>query len=127
MSHSFPGVFFAVTTVAVHAGGEKYSNYNSDTTPLNTTAIFLSTDMSWAVSRTGYMNGSSISGIQSTNISRAPYDTARTSLGSLRYYGLNLENGNYTVDLSFAEIVYPDITQDSTSRRVFDIYLQVIY
>lgn len=73
------------------------------------------------------MNGSSIAGIQSTNKSSAPYDTARTSLGSIRYYGLNLENGNYTVDLSFAEIVYQDIRQDATSHRFFDIYLQVIY
>lgn len=73
------------------------------------------------------MSGSSIAGIQNTNKSSAPYDTARTSLGSLRYYGLNLENGNYTVDLYFAEIVYPVTTQDATSRRVFDIYLQVIY
>ncbi|KAK9121961.1 hypothetical protein Syun_019578 [Stephania yunnanensis] len=48
-----------------------------------------------------------------------------TMLRSLRYYGLGLENGNYTVNLQFAEADFPDTrTWQSRGRRVFDIYVQ---
>ncbi|KAF8774969.1 hypothetical protein HU200_005017 [Digitaria exilis] len=47
------------------------------------------------------------------------------SPSSLRYYGIGLENGIYTVELQFAEFAYPDsLTWQSTGRRVFDIYVQ---
>ncbi|PWA94895.1 leucine-rich repeat transmembrane protein kinase [Artemisia annua] len=53
------------------------------------------------------------------------YTSARTAAISLTYYGLCLMNGNYTVRLHFAEIVF---TQDSTfyslGKRVFDVYVQ---
>ncbi|KAJ0734099.1 putative protein kinase RLK-Pelle-DLSV family [Helianthus annuus] len=53
------------------------------------------------------------------------FHTARLSAGSLRYYGLGLENGNYTVTLHFVELQIEDgPTWRSTGRRVFDIYLQ---
>ncbi|CAO2200913.1 unnamed protein product [Urochloa humidicola] len=53
------------------------------------------------------------------------FQTARMSPSSLRYYGIGLENGNYTIELQFAEFAYPDTpTWQSTGRRVFDIYLQ---
>uniref|UniRef100_A0A0E0L086 non-specific serine/threonine protein kinase n=1 Tax=Oryza punctata TaxID=4537 RepID=A0A0E0L086_ORYPU len=51
--------------------------------------------------------------------------SATMSPSSLRYYGLGLENGNYTVLLQFAEVAYPDSqTWQSLGRRVFDIYIQ---
>ncbi|XVF39984.1 hypothetical protein PTKIN_Ptkin01aG0076900 [Pterospermum kingtungense] len=53
--------------------------------------------------------------------------TSRVSPGSLRYYGLGLENGPYTVNLFFAETGIPDRstqTWDSLGRRVFDVYIQ---
>jgi hypothetical protein len=54
------------------------------------------------------------------------FQTARMSPSSLRYYGIGLENGNYTIELQFGEFAYPDSpTWQSTGRRVFDIYLQV--
>ena len=56
------------------------------------------------------------------------FETSRISPGSLRYYGLGLQNGNYTVSLQFAEMVLKDPsaqTWESTGRRVFDIYIQV--
>ena len=34
------------------------------------------------------------------------FQTARLSASSLRYYGLGLENGNYTVSLQFAKIAF---------------------
>ncbi|KAJ0080893.1 hypothetical protein Patl1_11733 [Pistacia atlantica] len=55
------------------------------------------------------------------------YQTSRQSLGSLRYYGLGLENGPYNVSLFFAEIVYEDRASrkwESLGRRAFDIYIQ---
>ncbi|KAK6931996.1 Protein kinase domain [Dillenia turbinata] len=55
------------------------------------------------------------------------FQTARLSAGSLRYYGLGLENGSYTVTLQFAEILFANRstqTWESLGRRVFDIYIQ---
>ncbi|KAK8618654.1 hypothetical protein V6N13_132639 [Hibiscus sabdariffa] len=55
------------------------------------------------------------------------YRSSRLSPGSLRYYGLGLENGPYTVRLFFAEIGFPDQTSQSwrsLARRVFDVYIQ---
>ncbi|TQE08759.1 hypothetical protein C1H46_005607 [Malus baccata] len=51
--------------------------------------------------------------------------TARLYALSLRYYGLGLENGNYTVSLEFAETAILDSTTwKSLGRQVFDIYTQ---
>lgn len=54
------------------------------------------------------------------------YRTARVSPLSLTYYGLCLGNGNYTVNLHFAEIIFTDDnTLYSLGKRLFDIYVQV--
>ncbi|XP_052107607.1 probable LRR receptor-like serine/threonine-protein kinase At1g07650 [Arachis duranensis] len=53
------------------------------------------------------------------------YTNARASPISLTYYGFCLGNGNYNVDLHFAEIVFIDETYKSLGRRIFDIYIQV--
>ncbi|KAK7272598.1 hypothetical protein RJT34_29303 [Clitoria ternatea] len=53
------------------------------------------------------------------------YMNARVSPTSLTYYGFCLGNGNYTVNLHFAEIMFTnDQTYSSLGRRVFDIYIQ---
>ncbi|XP_021895070.1 probable leucine-rich repeat receptor-like serine/threonine-protein kinase At3g14840 isoform X2 [Carica papaya] len=53
------------------------------------------------------------------------YMEARISAISLTYYGFCMGNGNYTVNLHFAEIVFTaDKTFNSLGRRVFDIYIQ---
>ncbi|KAK8589037.1 hypothetical protein V6N13_087915 [Hibiscus sabdariffa] len=55
------------------------------------------------------------------------YQTSRLSPGSLRYYGLGLENGLYTVKLFFAETGFEDrISQSwrSLGRRIFNVYIQ---
>uniref|UniRef100_A0A165YX72 non-specific serine/threonine protein kinase n=1 Tax=Daucus carota subsp. sativus TaxID=79200 RepID=A0A165YX72_DAUCS len=53
------------------------------------------------------------------------YKTARTSPVSLTYYGLCLGNGNYTVSLHFAEIVFTnDRSFNSLGKRIFDVYIQ---
>ncbi|XP_073155718.1 probable leucine-rich repeat receptor-like serine/threonine-protein kinase At3g14840 [Henckelia pumila] len=87
----------------------------------------------WASSRTGHFlndgissdsyteqNSSSISGTDSQL-----YMDARISPLSLTYYGFCLINGNYTVDLHFAEIrITDDRTYSSLGRRIFDVYIQ---
>ncbi|KAL1537958.1 putative leucine-rich repeat receptor-like serine/threonine-protein kinase isoform X2 [Salvia divinorum] len=53
------------------------------------------------------------------------YTTARLSPLSLTYYGFCLRNGNYKVNLHFAEIMFTNgKTYGSLGRRVFDIYIQ---
>ncbi|XVE63320.1 hypothetical protein DITRI_Ditri07aG0010600 [Diplodiscus trichospermus] len=53
------------------------------------------------------------------------YTNARLSPISLTYYGFCLGNGNYTVNLHFAEIMFTnDNTYSSLGRRMFDIYIQ---
>jgi hypothetical protein len=55
------------------------------------------------------------------------YMDARVSPNALTYYGFCLGNGNYTVNLHFAEIMFSDDkTFSSIGRRVFDIYIQVL-
>ncbi|KAI3796767.1 hypothetical protein L1987_39452 [Smallanthus sonchifolius] len=53
------------------------------------------------------------------------YTTARRSPLSLTYYGRCLVNGNYTVTLHFAEIVFRDTrSYQGLGRRAFDVYVQ---
>ncbi|XP_022879645.1 probable LRR receptor-like serine/threonine-protein kinase At1g07650 isoform X3 [Olea europaea var. sylvestris] len=53
------------------------------------------------------------------------YTDARLSPLSLTYYGRCLANGNYTVTLHFAEIVFRDDNSfQSLGRRMFDVYIQ---
>jgi len=54
------------------------------------------------------------------------YTKARVSPLSLTYYGLCLMNGNYTVMLHFAEIIFTnDRSFNSLGKRIFDVYIQV--
>ncbi|XP_062153041.1 probable LRR receptor-like serine/threonine-protein kinase At1g07650 isoform X2 [Alnus glutinosa] len=53
------------------------------------------------------------------------YTKARVSPLSLTYYGLCLMNGNYTVMLHFAEIIFTnDRSFNSLGKRIFDVYIQ---
>ncbi|GLT46362.1 hypothetical protein SLA2020_201230 [Shorea laevis] len=53
------------------------------------------------------------------------YISARLSPISLTYYSFCMGNGNYTVNLHFAEIMFTDDkTYKSLGRRIFDIYIQ---
>ena len=91
----------------------------------------------WAISNVGlfaerqnqqYVQ-STLAQVRSTNTPEL-YRTSRLSPGSLRYYGLGLENGPYTVNLFFAETGFPGRSTESwksLARRVFDVYIQVIF
>ncbi|XP_031474105.1 probable LRR receptor-like serine/threonine-protein kinase At1g53440 isoform X2 [Nymphaea colorata] len=53
------------------------------------------------------------------------YTKARISPTTMTYYGLCLQNGNYTVELHFAELMFTNgPTFTSIGERIFDIYIQ---
>ncbi|XVE63321.1 hypothetical protein DITRI_Ditri07aG0010700 [Diplodiscus trichospermus] len=93
---------------------------------------FLQSGSNWAISNTGhFLDGDFPDTYTLTNESELYmndsqlYTTARISPISLTYYGFCLGNGNYTVNLHFAEIRFTnDSTFNSLGRRIFDIYLQ---
>ncbi|XP_028556759.1 probable LRR receptor-like serine/threonine-protein kinase At1g56140 [Dendrobium catenatum] len=120
-------------------GGENVTssdgtNFEIDNANLGATSYFVTNVKKWAVSNSGsFIDASNpnanyiiSSQIQSQNtLDSKLFKTARTSPSSLRYYGLGLQNGNYTVKLQFSEIGIPDQpTWESLARRVFDIYIQ---
>jgi hypothetical protein len=107
--------------------------YERDNETLGPATYYVTNEERWAVSNVGYFTGSnspqyiSTSPSQFTSIDSELFQTTRLSASSLRYYGLGLENGNYTVRLQFVEIAFPDdSTWQSLGRRVFDIYIQVL-
>uniref|UniRef100_A0A0D3G578 non-specific serine/threonine protein kinase n=1 Tax=Oryza barthii TaxID=65489 RepID=A0A0D3G578_9ORYZ len=107
--------------------------FEADPTSLGTAAYYVTSQTRWGVSSVGNFfqgtNGmdriySSSKHFQNTVDSKL-FETARMSPSSLRYYGLGLENGNYTVLLQFAEFSFTETpTWQSLGRRVFDIYVQ---
>ncbi|KAG8067608.1 hypothetical protein GUJ93_ZPchr0005g16265 [Zizania palustris] len=106
--------------------------YEVDPVDLGAASYYVSSQTRWAVSNVGqYYLAPEAKNIiysplhfQNSDDSKL-FETARMSASSLRYYGLRLENGNYTVLLQFAEFAFPDTkTWQSLGRRVFDIYVQ---
>ncbi|XP_062169467.1 probable leucine-rich repeat receptor-like serine/threonine-protein kinase At3g14840 isoform X2 [Alnus glutinosa] len=87
---------------------------------------------SWAFSSTGnFMDNGDDDTYIVSNSSRLSmtnpelYMNARLSPISLTYYAFCLRNGNYKVNLHFAEIMFTDDkTYRSLGRRIFDIYIQ---
>ncbi|XP_062168843.1 probable LRR receptor-like serine/threonine-protein kinase At1g56130 isoform X4 [Alnus glutinosa] len=105
--------------------------YERDNETLGPATYYVTNTNRWAVSNVGYFTGSNNPQYTSTLLSQFTsidselFQTARLSASSLRYYGLGLENGNYTVSLQFVETAFPDtLTWQSLGRRVFDIYIQ---
>ncbi|PIA33873.1 hypothetical protein AQUCO_03900016v1 [Aquilegia coerulea] len=108
------------------------TTYDEDTDPGGASKFFLSR-YNWAYSSTGnFMDDDLDNDIYiAANTSRLTmndsrlYMNARLSPQSLTYYGICLLNGNYTVNLHFAEIMFTnDQNYSSLGRRVFDIYIQ---
>ncbi|KAJ4726500.1 putative Kinase [Melia azedarach] len=82
----------------------------------SSTGVYLGNESSLYTARNQY--GLNMSGA-------AYYQTARLSPQSLRYYGLCMINGSYTVKLHFAEIMYTnDQTYRSLGKRRFDVSIQ---
>ncbi|KAF3442364.1 hypothetical protein FNV43_RR16280 [Rhamnella rubrinervis] len=108
------------------------SSYDDDTDPAGPASFFQSRTH-WATSNTGnFMDDDhptdSYFTTNSTRLSMTNpelYMSARLSPISLTYYGFCMGNGNYTVNLHFAEIMFTDDkTYSSLGRRIFDVYIQ---
>ncbi|XP_064973468.1 probable LRR receptor-like serine/threonine-protein kinase At1g56140 isoform X1 [Musa acuminata AAA Group] len=126
------------SSFAVKCGGNKTITasdgtlYEIDNQILTTASYYVTETNKWAVSTVGSFSDASnadyilYSSSQFTNTLESElYQTARISPSSLRYYGLGLQNGNYTVKLHFAETQILDPpTWKSNGRRIFDIYIQ---
>ncbi|KAM3684245.1 hypothetical protein ACJW31_11G029400 [Castanea mollissima] len=122
---------------AIKCGGPQITSsdgivYERDNETLGPATYYVDDTERWAVSNVGYFSGSNNAQYTSSSLSQFTntldselFQTARLSASSLRYYGLGLENGNYTVSLQFAEIAFVNSnTWQSLGRRVFDIYIQ---
>jgi len=102
--------------------------YEEDSSPLGPSTF--TSYQKWAYSSTGsfmYNDGAGFlalaaSGSNVTGI----YETARLAPISLKYYGICMRKGSYTVKLHFAEIMFADDqTFRSNGRRFFDVAIQV--
>ncbi|EOY13460.1 Leucine-rich repeat transmembrane protein kinase [Theobroma cacao] len=121
----------------INCGGRQVSlggntTYEEDTDGSGPSRFFQSRS-NWAFSSTGHFldDDRPTDTYIGTNASKLSmndsqlYMNARISPISLTYYGFCLGNGNYTVNLHFAEIMFTnDNTYSSLGRRIFDIYLQ---
>ncbi|KAI4331787.1 hypothetical protein L6164_016742 [Bauhinia variegata] len=115
-------------SLTLTADGNKTLVYDADQDVVGA-ASFEQSRRNWAISNTGEFVDSS---------GHIPYyawtdesmtndlgKTARVSAISLTYYGFCLYEGNYTVSLHFAEIMFTDNkTFSSLGRRVFNVYIQ---
>ncbi|KAH9794185.1 putative LRR receptor-like serine/threonine-protein kinase [Citrus sinensis] len=126
-------------TLHINCGGAKintgHTKYEADMEARGA-SMFYSSGQYWAFSSTGKFmdddtdldnyirtNTSTLSKVSAVDLEL--YRTARVSPLSLTYYGLCLGNGNYTVRLHFAEIIFKnDSTFNSLGKRIFDIYIQ---
>ena len=123
---------------AIKCGGPQITSsdqivFERDSETLGPATYYLTDTNRWAFSNVGKFSGSNNPQYTSTSSSLFTntldselFQTARISAGSLRYYGLGLENGNYTLTLQFAETAIVNSNSwKSLGRRVFDIYIQV--
>lgn len=121
----------------INCGGKEAivngTKYAADVEPRGASMLYLG--QNWAFSSTGNFMDNDVDADNyiATNTSKLSmpdwelYTTARLSPLSLTYYGLCLINGNYTVKLHFAEIIFTnDSTFTSLGRRIFNVFIQVI-
>ncbi|GJU63577.1 probable LRR receptor-like serine/threonine-protein kinase RFK1 isoform X1, partial [Tanacetum coccineum] len=90
------------------------------------------TNQNWGFSSTGdfmddniFQNTRYIESLQGNTSLPPLYTTARLSPLTLTYFSYCLENGEYAVNLHFAELQFAnDSTYRSLGRRIFDIHIQ---
>ena len=127
---------FAVDCGSTQSGSSSDNSvYEPDGASLGAASIYVTGAPTWGVSNVGnFMDANNASGSYTISSSHQFLNTldtelfrnARMSPSSLRYFGIGLENGNYTVTLQFAEFDFTDgQSWKSRGRRVFDIYVQV--
>ncbi|PIA37786.1 hypothetical protein AQUCO_03000368v1 [Aquilegia coerulea] len=127
------------SSFAINCGGPQKTsndgtNYEAEDSTQGPASYNVTDTRRWAVSNVGlFGERAGARYVQNTlaqttgTLDPELFQTARLSPGSLRYFGLGLENGPYNVNLLFAETGFVDEstrTWQSLGRRVFDIYLQ---
>ncbi|KAM2949271.1 hypothetical protein FF1_036183 [Malus domestica] len=126
------------SSFSINCGGQQMTGsdgilYESDDSELGLATFSVTSTENWAVSNVGSFSydtsslNKTLAQVTGTDVTPELFQTSRMSTGSLRYYGLGLKNGLYTVTLHFAETVYESRTLQtwqSLGRRVFDIYIQ---
>ncbi|XP_020867918.1 probable LRR receptor-like serine/threonine-protein kinase At1g56130 [Arabidopsis lyrata subsp. lyrata] len=128
------GIYF---NFSINCGGPEIRSasgalYEKEDTDLGPASFVVSAAQRWAASSVGNFAGSSSNKYRETSQSQfintldsELFQSARLSASSLRYYGLGLENGGYTVILQFAEIqIQGSNSWKGIGRRRFDIYVQ---
>ncbi|KAK3035086.1 hypothetical protein RJ639_032588 [Escallonia herrerae] len=125
---------FTPTRLAIKCGGPQYTSpdqivYERDNETLGVATYYVTPTNRWAVSNVGLPTGSNSLSFTNSWDSEL-FQTARLSAGSLRYYGLGLQNGEYTVRLQFAEIDIPKTTWKSIKGNLtlkdFDIQMEAL-
>lgn len=132
-SNKVPSKSFSVKCGGTGQTSASGVEYEGDFESMGSASLYTSSENLWAVSNTGNFisnpngpqyiaqTGSQITGTLDSEL----YKTARISPSSLRYYGLGLKNGIYSVELHFAEIGMVDSNSwKGLGRRIFDIYIQ---
>ncbi|KAF9618247.1 hypothetical protein IFM89_000882 [Coptis chinensis] len=126
------------SSFAIKCGGpEKTSRdgtvYESENSNVGPASYYVTDTRRWAVSNVGLFAERSVNlSYVETNMEQATgtidpelFQTARLSPGSLRYYGLGLENGIYNVNLQFVETGFPPASSRTWQRGLrvkdFDI------
>ncbi|KAF9618250.1 hypothetical protein IFM89_000885 [Coptis chinensis] len=126
------------SSFAINCGGPQKKStdgtvFEADNSALGPASYYVQADSRWAVSNIGVFNERFDALYIQNNLAQATgtldpelFQTARVSPGSLRYFGLGLQNGIYNVNLHFSEIDQTESsrTWQNLGRRVFDIYLQ---
>ncbi|KAA8524031.1 hypothetical protein F0562_010537 [Nyssa sinensis] len=117
----------------INCGGRQFIDGNTTYDDDSDLSTFYKSGTKWAVSSTGLFveNDTETESYISKNTAMLPinksdlYMDARLTPLSLTYYGFCLQDGNYTVYLHFAEIMFThDQTYKSLGRRIFNVYIQ---
>lgn len=129
---------FADSSFAIKCGGQQMRSamgtvHEADNETLGPAAYYVTREQRWAVSNVGLPSGSTNPEYKTSFLTYIPntrdpelFQSSRVSAGSLRYYGLGLQNGGYNVSLQFVETKFENRpVWKSLGRRVFDIYIQV--
>ncbi|CAN6989688.1 unnamed protein product [Brassica oleracea var. botrytis] len=123
---------------AINCGGQQIRSasgavFEREDGALGPASFVVSDEQRWGASSVGLFGGSSNIYIVTllsqfiNTLDSELFQSARLSASSLRYYGLGLENGGYTVTLQFAEIQIIGSSSNTwrgLGRRRFDIYVQ---
>ncbi|KAL5202648.1 hypothetical protein ABZP36_013600 [Zizania latifolia] len=124
----------AHSSLFINCGGKNLevdgNIYADDSFEIGTSTFVLSDDRKWAYNSTGDFVGNENADYIARNTSKLTlphpelYTEAHLLPLSLKYYGLCMENGEYSVKLHFAEIVFTeDHTCSSNGKRVFDVLI----